>query len=200
MIKITGKHYKNIERSRRQWPKYATQLMNVASQNAKATNPKNVGSMKETWLAMRNQGIKGTLKNWTDFYNSVHGESRVVEAGLKIRSMLSKMGIEWIDSEMCIDYAKEVVYNKTQMGLGGEEMALEAVADYYGMEFRFSTAEEESKGIDGWIGQFPVQVKPHDSNFKAHVHNHADKDATLVVTYEAKKMSCFIHNPEFMNK
>jgi len=201
MIKLTSKNYGSvIQRQRREWPKYSTQLMNVASQNCKATSPKNVGSMKELWTEMRNQGIPGTLENWTEFYKSKKGEGLLIDAGQKIYDMLVKMGITWISLDMAMQYVKEVVYNKTQMGLGGEEMAVQVVAGYYNLPYRFSTPEEESKGIDAYIGNYPVQVKPHDSVFKAHVHNHADKDKVLFVTYENKKQVCYIHNPEFINK
>lgn len=200
MIKLTAKHYRGVvSRSRRSWPKYATQLMNLAGQNSKATSPKNVGSVKEAWLAMRSQNIRGTLQNWTDFYNTNYGEDKLITAGKKIHTMLNNMGIQWIDEDMCIDYVKEVVYNKTHMGLGGEEMAIEVAASYFNQPYRFSTPEEESQGIDGWIGDKPVQVKPSDSVRKAHVHNHADTEKTLVVTYEVKKNICYIHNPEFMS-
>ena len=189
-----------IQRQRRIWPRYATQLMNIASQNSKATAPKNVGSCKDAWMAMRAQGIAGTLANWTEFYNKTYGEQRLTTAGQRIHAMLIKMGINWITLDMAVDYAKEVVYNKTQMGLGGEEMAVEVVARYFDQEFRFSTAEEESQGTDAWIGGRPVQVKPHDSVFKAHVHNHADHSTHLVITYEPKKQTCYIHNPDFIRK
>lgn len=201
MIKLTAKHYVNIvESTRREWPKYSTQLLNLASQNCKATSPKNVGSVKELWLAMRKNGIPGTLQNWINYYNTVYGQDRLIEAGSKIHLMLKKMNITGITLEMCIDYAMEVVYNKTHMGLGGEEMAIEAVAKFFKLSFKFSSREEESIGIDGWIGNKPVQVKPHNSAFKSHVHNHPDTDKILLITYEEKKSVCYIHNPEFITK
>lgn len=198
MIKLTAKHYKDIAQPvRRQWPKYATQLLNIATQNSKATHAKTNGSVKEMWLKMRSKGINGTLDNWTKFYQQERGgEQNLIEAGQKVYAMLQKMGIPWITEEMCIDYIKELVYNKTHMGLGGEEMAIQAVARYYGKTYRFSNAKEEAQGIDGWVGDKPVQVKPEGSVFKGHVHNHPDKDKVLLVTY--KKTTCFIHNPEFI--
>lgn len=199
MIKLTAKHYQGVAHPyRKTWPKYATQLMNIAGQNSKATNPKNIGSIKETWLQMRNQGTKGTLQNWTDFYNQKFGEEVLINAGTRIHNMLLKMGIEWIDQDMCIEYTKEIVYNKTHMGMAGEEMALEATAKYFDLPLRYSTTQEESQGIDGWIGDFPVQVKKEGGLHKAHVHNHADESLTLVITYEEKKNVCYIHNPEFI--
>lgn len=200
MIKLTARDYAGaVQRSRRAWPKYATQLMNIAAQNCKATAPKNIGSCKEAWMQMREQHIPGTLENWTAFYNQLHGEAKLIAAGKNIHAMLTKMGITWITQDMAIDYAKEIAYNKTHMGLGGEEMAVQVVAKYFDQPLRFSTAAEESQGTDAWIGGRPVQVKPNDSVFKAHVHNHASTDTHLIITYETKKQVCYIHNPEFMH-
>jgi len=199
MIKLTAKHYKEkISPRRREWPRYATQLLNIAGQNSQAFRPKYIGSCKDAWLKMRSDGIKGTLSEWEKYHSDNFGSECLVEAGKKIHDMIVKMNVGNITEEMCIDYVKEVVYNKTHMGMGGEEVAVRVVADYYGLPYRFSTAEEESQGIDGWAGDYPIQVKPHDSAFKGHVHNHPDKDKVLLVTYVPKKTQCFIHNPEFI--
>lgn len=199
MIKLTAKNYKGvIVRQRREWPKYTTQLLNIAGQNCKAFDVKKVGSAKETWLEMRGQGIPGTLENWTNFYMSKPFASNIPGQAQKLFEMIQKMQIGSVTYDMCEDYIKEVIFNKTHMGMGGEEMALQAVAAYYEVDLRFSNAEEEAQGIDGWIGDKPAQVKPHDSVFKGHVHNHPDKDRVLLVTYEPKKQVCYIHNPEFM--
>ena len=201
MIKLTAKNYRGtIQRFRREWPKYATQLMNIAQQNSQAFRPKHIGPVVDTFKYMREQKIPGTLSNWEKYYKKVFGEQKLIDAGKKIHAMLKKMGIKWITEDMCIDYAKETVYNKTHMGYGGQEMAVEAVANYFNKKVRWPTPEEDSsQNIDAWIGKFPVQVKPHNSVFKAHVHNHANIYTHLVITYEEKKQICYIHNPDFMN-
>jgi hypothetical protein len=84
--------------------------------------------------------------------------------------------------------------------MSGEYYAVLATANYFELDYRFSTADEESQGIDAWIGNKPVQVKPHDSVAKHHVRNVADVNKTLVITYEAKADRCYVNNPEFMNK
>lgn len=200
MIRLTTKNYNGIIKdNRREWPKYSKQLLNIATANSKATHNKIVGSMKELWLKMRGQGIRGTLENWTEFYNKEWGEAGLKVAGKKVYAMLQKMQIVWISEKLCIEYIKELVYNKTCMGLGGEERAIQVAAGYFKLPYRFSTAAEEKMGIDGWIGNKPVQVKPHDAVYKAHVFNHADTNKTLVITYKPKHNTCYIHNPEFMN-
>jgi len=202
MITLTPKHYKNVtHKYRREWPKYSTQMLNVGNGNCKGTDKKIVGSAKELWLEMRGQNIVGTFENWVEFYNSTEYSKNTPAQGKKLYEMMQKMAaaLEAITPDMCEDYIRELVENKTHMGMAGEEMAIQAVGQYYGLEVRFSTAEEETQGIDGWIGDIPVQVKPDDSAFKAHVFNHPDKNKVLLVTYDTEeKTKCYIHNPEFL--
>jgi hypothetical protein len=199
MIKLTAKNFKGVvHRARREWPKYSTQLLNVAGQNCKAFDVRQVGSAKETWLEMRQQGIPGTFENWCNFYNSKPFANNIPAQAQRLYEMIQKMQIGGISYDMCEDYIKEVIYNKTHMGMAGEEMAIQAVGSYYSLPVRFSDAQEEAQGIDGWIGEIPVQVKPEGSAFKGHVHNHPDKDRVLLVTYIPKKQVCYIHNPQFV--
>lgn len=202
MIKLTAKNYRNvIQRQRIEWPKYMTQLLNIATQNSQAFRPKYIGPVVETFRQMRESSIPGTLKNWEKYYKKHIGEKKLIEAGRKIHAMCLKMGIQWIGEDMCIEYAKETAYNKTHMGYGGQEMAVEVAAKYFGLSVRWPTPEEDSQeGIDAWIGEFPVQVKPHDSVSKAHIYNHANTQTHLVITYENKKQVCYIHNPEFVQQ
>ena len=204
VIKLTERHYEKSEKNLKCWPKYYTQFLNIACQNAKATSPKNVGSVKEAFTEMRKEGIRGTLFNWIKFYNKKYGEDKLVAAADKLYAMLQKMEIKHISPEMCGDYIKEIVYNKTQMGLGGEERAVIAVAGYYNLKYKFSTQQEESKGIDAWlIGKnkdVPIQVKPHGNIKKSHVHNQVDTSYLLYITYEDKKPICYIQNPEVMSR
>lgn len=201
MIKLTAKNFKGvIHRTRREWPKYSTQILNIAAQNCKAFDVKRLGSAKETWLSMRSAKIPGTFENWVAFYNATPLSANIPAQAQKLFDMIQKMQIGGITQEMCEDYIKEVIYNKTHMGMAGEEMAVQAVGAHFELPVRFSNAEEEAQGIDGWIGDYPVQVKPEGSAFKGHVHNHPDKDRVLLVTYVPKKTVCYIHNPEFIKQ
>ena len=203
MIKLTAKFYSdsgNDTRCRRDWPKYSTQLLNLAAQNAQCTRPtSSVGSLKEMWNEFSDTSLPDTLENWEAFYADRHGTEGLDIATEKLYEMIQKMGISWIDETLCADYVREIVYNKTHFGLGGESTAIAVVAAYFDLPYRFSNAEEESQGIDAWIGEHPVQVKPADSYKKNHVFNGADTEKTLVITYEKKKHTCYIWNPEFVS-
>lgn len=155
--------------------------------------------MKELWLEFSDTGVPDTLGNWEAFYANRWGTDGLDSATEKLYEMIQKMGIPWIDETMCADYVDEVIYNKTHFGMGGESTAIAVAAEYFDLPYRFSNAEEESQGIDGWIGEHPVQVKPADSYKKNHVFNGADTEETLVITYEKKKHTCYIWNPEFVS-
>ena len=50
--------------------------------------------------------------------------------------------------------------NKTFAGLNFQEAILKKVAESKKTTYKFSTKEEESKGIDGYIDTIPVSIKP----------------------------------------
>ena len=202
MIKLTQKHFNSVtERNRYEFPLYSKPILNIATQNSKATSVKIVGSMKEQFTEFLKGGGR-TLQEWEQFYEARDGKNKIQASADKLYAMLEKMPVDnsIFTEELALQYIEELVLNKTHYGMSGEFHSVVAAANYFETEYRFSTPEEESQGIDAWIGDKPVQVKPHDSVKMHHVRNHADEEKTLVITYEAKKDSCYIHNPEFMKK
>lgn len=200
MIKLTQKHFNSVtERDRFEFPKYTKPILNIATQNSKATSTKIVGSMKEQFTEFLAGGGR-TLKEWEDWYNDRGGVAKIQAAADKLYSMLEQMPVDKtvFTPDMALKYIQELVYNKTHYGMSGEFHSVVAAATHFGKDYRFSTPEEEKQGIDAFIDGYPVQVKPHDSVKMHHVRNHADEEKTLVITYEAKKDVCFVHNPEFL--
>ena len=49
---------------------------------------------------------------------------------------------------------------KTFVGLKFQEAILKHVASYMKKEYRLAEPDEEAKGIDGYIGDIPVSIKP----------------------------------------
>lgn len=76
--------------------------------------------------------------------------------------MVEKMrrNIQKIDEEMCREYVEDLVLYQTYRGFDIQEAILSKLSEMYGREFRRSSAEEESRGIDGYIGEQPVSLKP----------------------------------------
>jgi ribosomal protein S19 len=139
------------------FPKYATQLINLANQNAQGTRPQVVGQMSE--LIQEFRGRK--LEEWEKWYLSRHPEA-IEKAKTKIMQMIEnfKQVITKIDEEMIRAWVKDLVIVKTFVGLKFQEAILKRVATHTGKSYRISDPEEEAKGIDGYIGDSPVSIKP----------------------------------------
>lgn len=139
------------------FPKYATQLINLANQNAQGTRPEVVGQMSE--LIQEFRGRK--LEEWGKWYLSSHPEA-IEKAKTKIMQMIEnfKQVITKIDEEMIRAWVKDLVIVKTFVGLKFQEAILKRVASHTGKSYRTSDPEEEATGIDGYIGDHPVSIKP----------------------------------------
>lgn len=61
---------------------------------------------------------------------------------------------------------------KTFAGLRFQEAILKKSAEIKGTDYRFAEPDEESKGIDGYIGYIPVSIKPHTYTVKATLPEH----------------------------
>jgi hypothetical protein len=139
------------------FPKYTTQLINLANQNAQGTRPKVVGQMSDLI-----QEFKGrTLAEWSLWYSGrmpggiERATKRVLEMVQALRS-----AIELIDEPMVNSWVTDLVINKTYTGLRFQDAILRHLASLRGEPYRLATPEEEAKGIDGYLGKKPVSIKP----------------------------------------
>lgn len=57
-------------------------------------------------------------------------------------------------------WVEDLVLEKTFIGLRFQEAILKKVANIKKVKYRLSTPQEESKGIDGFIGDDMVSIKP----------------------------------------
>ncbi|MBC7333956.1 MAG: MjaI family restriction endonuclease [Actinobacteria bacterium] len=139
------------------FPKYSTQLLNLANQNAQATRPKVVGQLSE--LIKEFPGKH--LEEWEEWYLKKHpaaikiATNKIVEMIQNFRDVLDK-----IDAQLIENWVKDLVIVKTFIGLKFQEAILKKGAELLNTDYRLSTPEEESKGIDGFIGNLPVSIKP----------------------------------------
>lgn len=147
-----------------EFPKYTTQIMNTANQNAQGTRPRVVGQMSDLIAEYREKQPEGDYQDWKEFYYGEYdGDGRIEDATDKVYEMVVKMrnAAEEIDREMVNRWIRDLVLYKTYTGLGREEEAIfEKLAEEYGVPYRRSTAAEESKGIGGYLGEQPVSIKP----------------------------------------
>ena len=164
------------------FPKYTTQIINTANQNSQGTRPPTVGQLNEIIEEYKEQYPDGDFEDWKQFYfESYNGDENIEEATDKVFDMVVKMreAAEEIDREMVNRWVKDLVLYKTYTGLGrNEEAVLKKLSEEYDLPYELGTAEDESKGIDGYLGSQPVSVKPITYKQKARLQE--DIDAPIV--------------------
>jgi hypothetical protein len=146
---LTGKKYDYL--------KYVTQIINLANRNAQGTRAKIVGQMSD--LIQEFEG--NTIIDWEKWYLEKH-PAAIDNAADKVWEMvkLFQDRIKQIDRDTVRLWVEELVVVKTFAGLKFQEAILKAIAAKYNKEYRLATPQEESKGIDGIIGDIPVSIKP----------------------------------------
>ena len=148
-----------------EFPKYTTQIMNTANQNSQGTRPATVGQLNEIIEEYKEKYPEGNYDDWVNFYfEKYDGEENIEEATDKVFEMVVKMreATKEIDREMVNRWVKDLVLYKTYTGLGrNEEAILKKLSEEYDLPYTIGTAKDESKGIDGYLGDNPVSIKPH---------------------------------------
>lgn len=139
------------------YPKYSTQLMNLANQNAQGTRPRVVGQMSE--LIQEFSG--NSYSEWEEWYKNKYPMS-IEDATEKVYNMIKELQSTFasIDRALVRQWIEDLVLTKTFSGLKLQEAILKAVSIGKGLPYRVSTKKEESKGIDGYIGSIAVSIKP----------------------------------------
>lgn len=150
-----------------EFPKYTTQIMNLANQNAQGTRPKVVGQMSE----LIEECPKGNYDNWIQWYSAKMPEG-VDDATEKVFEMVQnlKSAIELIDKPLVRKWVQDLVLTKTFAGFCFQESILKTIAQRKWSTYRRSTPEEESQFIDGYIGDTPVSIKPITYKTKNMLH------------------------------
>ena len=163
------------------FPKYATQILNLANQNAQATRPKVVGQMSELIKEFTGK----TLKEWEEWYLKRYPDS-IDRATKKILEMVDnfKDVVNQIDEFMIRQWVRDLVIVKTFIGLRFQEAVLKKISEKFNTYYRLSTPEEESKGIDGYIGDIPISLKPTTYNSKKMLMEELEG---YVIYYEKQK-------------
>lgn len=144
------------------FPKYMTSIINLANRTAQATRPKNIGQLSELFPEFQKQNNSNiSVENWKEWYEQKYPNA-IEDATDKLWQMILmyKDAIDSIDKKMVEDWIKDLVFNKTYTGFMEQDIILKYIADMKNTTYKHATPEEESKGIDGWIGDAPYQIKP----------------------------------------
>lgn len=163
------------------YPKYVTQILNLANQNAQGTRPRIVGQMSD--LIRTFDG--GTVEEWVAWYEERYPEARK-EAADKIEGMVTRLreAIDLIDRDMIETWVRDLILYKTYVGLKFQEAILRKVAGIKGTTYRLAERREESQGIDGYIGYTPVSIKPITYRSKGGL---VEEIQVEIIYYEKKK-------------
>lgn len=157
-VKITNEEIRRfLEAEAPEFPKYVSPLINLANYYAKGTAPRVVGQMSE--LIHEFEGK--TLDAWQKWYLNKN-PGKIDDAVQKIIQMLEyfKEQLDRIDRSMVEQWVKDLVLVKTFIGLRLQEPIMKKAAELLGTSFRFADPSAEAIGIDGYVGETPVSIKP----------------------------------------
>lgn len=137
------------------FPKYVSPILNLANRFAKGTIPKVVGQMTEIVKPFKK------YKEWKEWY--LKEKPDAIENAIKrISEMLNnfKEVIEKIDETMIRRWVEDLVLVKTFIGIRFQEAILKHLSLKLGKKYRLASPEEEAKGIDGFLDNIPISIKP----------------------------------------
>jgi len=144
-----------------EFPKYTSQLINWANQNAQGTRPVVVGQMSELFPAFAASGADITIDNWRSWYIERYPDA-FDKAADKIFAQVQNLqsAIQHIDRDMVLRWVEDLVIQKTFNGMYVQKAILASLAERQGTAFRLATPAEEAVGIDGYVGDTPYSIKP----------------------------------------
>jgi hypothetical protein len=163
-IKLTNEQIRQaLEIPSLSFPKYVSQLINIANQNAQGTRPRVVGQLTD--LVQEFPGK--TLDEWEQWYLQRYPNA-INTAKEKIILMLEgfKDAMRKIDEDMIYGWARDLVIVQTFVGLQFQEAILKKGAKIKEVGYKMSEKTYESQGIDGYLGDIPVSIKPDTYKLK----------------------------------
>lgn len=143
------------------FPKYTSQLINLANQNAQGTRPVVVGKMSDLFQEFLESDEERNIDGWRRWYLERYPDS-FEKATNKIWEQVNNLrnAIELIDRDMVENWVENLVIYKTFNGLYLQKAILAFIANKKGTTYRLANAIEESHGIDGYVGDVPYSIKP----------------------------------------
>ena len=98
------------------------------------------------------------VNDWENYYN---GEDKIDEATEKIWECIQKMkqNLDKLTKDDVRNWTHDLIITKTYSGLQIQLDVLKLSSN--GKPYRLSTVKEEAKGIDGFIDNEPVSIKPN---------------------------------------
>lgn len=149
------------ENTKPEFPKYTTQIMNLANQNGQGTRPTVVGQLSELLPEYVANNTNTSIEGWENWYINLMPNAQGV-AVERVMAQIAKLkeAINKIDQEMVEKWIRDLVITKTFTGLYVQGVIIKKLGENIGLPSRLATPEEEAKGIDGFVGDTPYSIKP----------------------------------------
>ncbi|MEM3526361.1 MAG: MjaI family restriction endonuclease [Candidatus Jordarchaeaceae archaeon] len=161
------------------FPTYVSPILNLANRFSGATRPEVVGQMSE----LIQKCPYKTFEGWKKWYLTVMPNA-IDKATKRIVRKLQEFEkvIEKIDENTVREWVEDLVLVKTFIGLRFQEAILKKIALSMGKKYRLATPEEEAQGIDGYIDDIPVSIKPE--TYKVEKGRLGEKIAVSIIYYK----------------
>ena len=140
---------------------YIGSVINLGNSFSQATRPKNVGQMSDLIQEYREIADTPSVEGWESFYDKKIGSHKIDVAADKIWEYVQRIreNLNSLNRDDVKNWTKDLIIDKTFSGLQLQLDILEMVSETG--EFRLSTPDEESQGIDGYVDGEPVSIKPN---------------------------------------
>ena len=164
-----------------EFPKYTTQLINLANQNSQGTRPRVVGQLTDLIQEFPGQAFE----EWVTWYQKQYPDA-IDNATDKIISMIESLSVAFskIDRALVKSWVEDLVLVKTFTGLKFQEAILRRLSEIKGCNYRLAEPHEESQGIDGFVGEEAYSIKPGTYHSMA---NLAESIEIKIIFYEKKR-------------
>lgn len=158
--------------------KYIGSVINLANGFSQATRPKHVGQMSDLIQKFRSLPGPHEVSDWEKFYD---GDDKIDVAVDKIWECILAMkeNLNELTKEDVRVWTHDLIINKTHSGLQIQLDVLKLCSD--DKPYRLANIEEEAKGIDGFIGDEPVSIKPN--TYKKTINYGKEKIPYRVIYY-----------------
>lgn len=194
IIKIKNKELiQELVGETKEFPRYTTQILNLANQNSQGTRPRVVGQLSE----LIKECPEKTYEGWKEWYLKKHPKT-IENASGKISKMVNNLkdAIQKIDKNMINRWVEDLVIEKTFVGLRFQEAILKKIANIKKEKCRLANPKEESRGIDGFIGDTPVSIKPITYKTKKSLR---EKIEVKIIYYDKTKSGLNIDARELLD-
>lgn len=159
-------------------PRYVAPLLNLANRFSGATRPQVVGQMSD--LIREFDG--DCLEDWEEWYRSRY-PTAIDDATQRVRNMVGQFraALAQLDDDTISEWLRDLIIVKTYQGLKVQGVVLRQVAAALNRPLRPATSQDESQGIDGYIGDTAVSVKPSTLDIKPELLDNLPK---CIIFYE----------------